>query len=80
MKRSSPPALARDTANILADACWIVLVQQFGDAAKILLPPSTRERLDNPSHHRHCTDTIRDLKINVKFAKRALGLEGILAL
>lgn len=78
MKRSSP--LARDTANILADACWIVLLQRFGDAAKILLPPSTRERLDNPTHHAQCTNTVRDLKINVKFAKRALGLEGILAL
>ncbi len=79
MKRSSPTA-PRDTANILADACWIVLLRQFGDAASILLPPSTRERLDNPAHHKQCTDTVRDLKINVKFAKRALGLEGILAL
>lgn len=78
MTRSSSPA--RDTANILADACWIVLLQRFGDAASILLPPSTRERLDNPTHRAHCTDAVRDLQINVKFAKRALGVEGILAL
>lgn len=67
------------TAHILVDSCWKVLLDKFGDEARCLLPPSTRERLHDGAHLQRCLETITSLRIKDPFAQRALGLEGYFA-
>ncbi|AMV31756.1 hypothetical protein VN12_06515 [Pirellula sp. SH-Sr6A] len=68
-----------DPAHVLVDCFWKVLLDEFGDQARSVLPPSVRERLNDGAHLERCIETIMSLRIKSVLAQRALGLEGYFA-
>ena len=59
----------------LVDACWVSLIDAYGDLAKVEQPVGSRERLDAPEHFTRCKKLIDRLGIKSVFAARVLGVQ-----
>lgn len=64
-----------NSAFVLVDACWLVLLRGRPEAVNDQ-PPDSRERLANDSHRAECARALQKVKIDELLAASVLGLEG----
>ena len=67
--------MSDNSAHVLYDACWLVLVKQFGRAAFLRQPMESRRRLCDVQHAECCATARRVVLITPQLAATVVGFD-----